>query len=301
MRYHFTILVALVLLTGCATQPAPTPSLVPAALINAPPKPVHIPPDPLDTLSPAVRRAYLMGATTHIRDGFTIIFPYSDHAEPTIYCSPLHVTEIILGQGERITNSAIGDSDRWEINASRSHILVKPTPPGHGQGGAYGATAIMPPVVYSTNLIAETDKRTYHFVLQSTAHRYTEQVIFFYPDEITAARDARALAMREAAQQTAQAPAPDALNFNYRVSGANVPWRPVQVFSDRSHTYIQFSDAAVLTGDMPALFTGEGKGQALVNYDTRGNACIADRVLTQAALAEGTGANRQVVRIEETR
>ena len=126
-------------------------------------------------------------------------------------------------------------------------------------------------------------------------------MMFFFSDDITAARQARAAALREAAQQTAQAPAPDALNFNYRISGADVPWKPVQVFSDRRHTYIQFTDAAVLAGDMPALFTGEGKGQALVNYDARGNAYIADRVLTQAALAEGTGANRQVVRIEETR
>src|SRR6516162_10159430 len=187
MRNHFTILAALVLLTGCATKQAATPPLVPAALINPPPKPVHIPPDPLDALSPTVRRAYLTGATTRIRNGFTVIFPYSDHAEPTIYCSPLHVTEIILGQGERVTNSAIGDSDRWQINGSGNHILVKPTPPGHGQGGAYGETAIMPPVVYWTNLIAETDKRTYHFILQSRAHGGMEQVMFFFPDDITAA------------------------------------------------------------------------------------------------------------------
>lgn len=298
---HTIVLIVTALLTGCATQPAPTPPLVPAALVNPPSKPVHIPPDPLDALSPTLRRAYLTRVTSPIRDGFSVIFPYSDHGEPTIYCSPLHVTEIILGQGERITNSAIGDSDRWEVNASGNRILVKPTPPGHGQGGAYAATAVMPTVVYSTNLIAETEKRTYHFVLQSTARRYMEQVIFFYPDEITAAREVRAQAMREAAQQAAQAPAPDALNFNYQVSGPDVPWKPIQVFSDRSHTYLQFSDAAVLTGDMPALFTGEGKGQALVNYETRGSAYVADRVLTQAALAEGTGANRQVVRIEETR
>jgi type IV secretion system protein TrbG len=295
----FTVLLGLI---GCATQPASTPPLVPAVLLNPPPKPVHIPADPLDSLSAAERAAYLHGQRGPIHDGFTWEFGFDPHATETVYCSPMHVTEIILGEGERIANSAIGDSDRWEVNASGNHILIKPTPPGHNQGASYPAgMTVMPPVVYSTNLIAESDKHTYHFILQSTAHRWMEQVTFFYPDDITAARAARAQAMREAARQTAAALATDSLNFNYRISGANVPWRPVQVFSDRSHTYIQFSDTAAFDGDMPALFAGDPEHAAMVNYETRGNAFIADRVLTQAALTEGAGVDRQVVRIEETR
>ena len=53
-----------------------------------------------------------------------------------------------------------------------------------------------------------------------------------------------------------------------------------------------------MDGDMPALFADDGGTQVMVNYATRGNAYVADRVLTQAALAEGTGTNRQVVHIE---
>jgi type IV secretion system protein TrbG len=299
-KYAPAYLAAIVMLGGCAMrQPAPPP-LTAADLANPQPKPVNIPADPLDTLAPALRQAYLRGAHGPIRDGFTWEFAYNPHATATVYCSPLHVSEIVLGADEHIANSSIGDSDRWQVNAAGDHILIKPTPPGHSQGGTFGAVAVAMPVVYGTNLIVETDRRTYHLVLQSTPHRWMEQVTFFYPEEITAARMARANALHEAAKQMADPPAPDALDFNYKVTGADVPWKPVQVFSDQSHTYIQFADNAALDGDMPALFAGDEKNPAVVNYQTRGSAYIADRVLTRAALAEGTGAQRQVVLIEST-
>jgi len=295
------LLSAIVLLGGCAMrQPAP-PLLAAADLASPQPKPVNIPADPLDTLSPAVRQAYLHDARGPICDGFTWEFAYSPHATETIYCSPLHVSEIVLGADEHITNSSIGDSDRWQVNANGDRILIKPTPGGHSQSATYGGAATVAlPVVYGTNLIVETDKRTYHLMLQSTPHRWMEQVTFFYPEEITATRLARTNALREAARQMATPPTPDALDFNYKVTGADVPWKPVQVFSDKSHTYIQFADNAALDGDMPALFAGDEKNPAVVNYQTRGSAYVADRVLTRAALAEGTGAQRQVVLIEST-
>jgi P-type conjugative transfer protein TrbG len=301
MNKHTPVyLAAIIILGGCATHSAATPPLTAAELVNREPKPVAIPADPLDTLAPALRQAYLRGTHEPVRDGFTWEFPYNPHATETIYCSPLHVSEIVLGADEHITNSSIGDADRWQVNAAGDRILIKPTPPGHSQGATYGAAAITMPVVYSTNLIVETDKRTYHLMLQSTPHRWMEQVTFFYLEEITAARSARANALHEAAKRIADPPSPDALDFNYKVSGADVPWKPVQVFSDRSHTYIQFADSAALDGDMPALFAGDEKNPAVVNYQTRGSAYIADRVLTRAALAEGTGALRQVVLIEST-
>jgi type IV secretion system protein TrbG len=295
------ILVAVLLLAGCmAQQPAPPP-LVPAELANPAP-PIHLPPDPLDALSPAIRHAYLTGSTRPIREGIDIIFRYSEYDRPTIYTSPLHVTEIVLGPGERLTASAIGDSDRFATDARGDTILIKPTPFGHAQQGSTYSTnaAAKVPSAYSTNLVAETDKRSYHFIIQCTPKSWYEQVSFWFPSEITAARIARAEVMRKAAQQEAD-PSPDALDFNYRVSGPDVIWKPIQIFSDRSHTYIRFNDNAAQAGDLPALFSSDGKNETVVNYQTRGNNMyVADRVLTNAALAEGEGANRTVVRIEST-
>src|SRR6266567_680688 len=90
-------LAAIALLAGCATQPPLAPPIVPAALVNPPPKPVHIPPDPLDSISPVLRDAYLRGQRGPIHYGFTWEFAFDPHATETIYCSPLHVSEIVLG------------------------------------------------------------------------------------------------------------------------------------------------------------------------------------------------------------
>lgn len=284
-----------------AQQPAPAP-LVPAELTYPAPPPIHVPPDPLDALSPAVREAYLRDSTKPVREGISTIFPYSEYSRPTIYTSPLHVTEIVLGPGERLTNSAIGDSDRFAIDARGNTILIKPTPLGHAQqGSTYSTNADSKvPSTYSTNLVAETDKRTYHFIIESTPKNWMEQVSFWFPDEIAAARAARADLVQKAARQAAAPPA-DQLNFSYKVSGPDVSWKPIQVFSDRSHTYIRFSDSAAQAGELPALFSGDGKNQQVVNYQTRGNDMyVADRVLTNAALAEGQGADRTVIRIESS-
>jgi type IV secretion system protein TrbG len=296
------VLLASALLTGCvAQQPAPTPPLAPAELTNPAP-PIHVPPDPLDALDPAIRDAYLRGSTKPIHEGISVIFPYSKHRRPTIYTSPRHVTDIELGDGEHLLSAYIGDSYRFSIDPRGNTIVIKPTPNGPAQQGSTAATSAdtKVPLSYSTNLFAKTDKRTYSFIVESTPKTWMDQVSFWFPDEITAARMARAQVMREAARQTA-APSPDQLDFNYKVSGPAVVWRPIQVFSDRSHTYIRFSASAAQAGDLPALFSGDGKNEQVVNYQTRGNDLyVADRVLTDAALAEGQGANRTVVRIEST-
>jgi type IV secretion system protein TrbG len=285
------------LLAGCAVQ-QPTPPLMPAELTNPAPAPVHVPDDPLNALSPAIREAYLSGSARPVRDGISWVLPYKATARPTIYTSPLHVTEIVLADDEHLIATQVGDSDRFELDPRKESIMIKPTPFGHNQGGSYtGNATVMLPLSYSTNLIAETDKRSYHFIVQSTPHTWMEQVRFFYPDEIMAAREARAAAMRKAAQQTAQASTAESLSFDYRIDGPNVPWRPTQVYRDASHTYIEFSQGAALAGDMPALFSGQG---TVVNYTTNGSTYIADRVLTEAALVEGQGRNREVVRIEST-
>jgi len=125
MNKHIPVmLAAIILLGGCAMRQPAAPPLTAADLVNAQPKAVHIPADPLDTLAPAVRQAYLRDARGPIRDGFTWEFAYSPHATETIYCSPLHVSEIVLGADEHITNSSIGDSDRWQVNANGDRILL---------------------------------------------------------------------------------------------------------------------------------------------------------------------------------
>jgi type IV secretion system protein VirB9 len=80
------------------------------------------------------------------------------------------VTDIALQEGEQLVGSGpvtAGDTVRWIIgdtesgpaNAKRVHILVKPT---------------RPDVV--TNLVINTDRRTYHMELRSTEKTYMASV-----------------------------------------------------------------------------------------------------------------------------
>ena len=89
------------------------------------------------------------------------VFPWSEGALYQIYAAPGQITNIALEPGERLTGPgpiAAGDTARWIIgdttsragSTARVHILVKPTRPD-----------------ISTNLVVNTDRRTYHIELHA--------------------------------------------------------------------------------------------------------------------------------------
>jgi len=271
------------MLAGCAAQPAQPPSLpyIPAALLNPPAKHAEVPPDPMAALPSEVRAAVLSGRPKTIHDGITTLLPYSAHTQPIINCQVLRVTEIVLNQDESVNADGIGigDSERWDIKPIANRILVKPKEPG-----------------IATDLIVVSSKRSYHFTLR-THTPYMPQVAFYYPGDLAAAEARRQSALHAAATQVADAPEPaKPLNFNYQITGPNVPWRPLLAFDDGEHTYVEFP-ANTLSADMPALMVQNGKEQSLVNYQVRGSYYITDRTFQSAALTSGTGTNRQVVQI----
>src|SRR3546814_17941263 len=88
---------------------------------------------------------------------------------------------------------AAGDTVRWVIGEAasgtgptrRTHILVKPTDPG-----------------LVTNLVINTDRRSYTVELRSTANTYMASVAWTYPhDELIALKARRNQAARVAASQ----------------------------------------------------------------------------------------------------
>jgi P-type conjugative transfer protein TrbG len=129
-----------------------------------------------------------------------------------VYATPGQVTDIALQEGEQLTGSgpvAAGDTVRWIIgdtesgpaNAKRVHILVKPT---------------RPDVV--TNLVINTDRRTYHMELRSTEKTYMASVSWVY------ARDQIIALHRQDAVAEAAAPVDTGLDigrlrFRYTIEG----------------------------------------------------------------------------------
>ncbi len=220
------------------------------------------------------------------------VYPYSDGALYQVYTAPGQITDIALQPGEQLVGSgpvAAGDTVRWVIGdtesgtgtSKRIHILAKPTRSE-----------------LTTNLVINTDRRTYLMELRSTEKTYMASVSWQYPqDQLIALR-------RQAEAADVAAPIDSGidlgkLRFRYAIEGDNPPWRPTQVFDDGTKVYIEFA-RGISQGEMPPLFViGADGGTELVNYRTRQNYYIVDRLFAAAELRLG-GDGQQKVRIVRT-
>ncbi len=221
------------------------------------------------------------------------VYAWSDGALYQVYASPGEVTDIVLEPGETLAGTgpvAAGDTVRWVIGdtdsgsgpTKRVHIMVKPTRAD-----------------LRTNLVINTDRRTYHLELRATPATYMASVSWRYPD-------GQLLAIRQVEPPeppAASAPAGgldlDHLNFRYRIKGPHPSWRPVQVFDDGRQTFIAFP-ASIAQGEMPPLFVigPDGKSAELVNYRAQGNHLVVDRLFQVAELRLGAKGSEQRVRVE---
>jgi|TARA_R110000868_G_scaffold67056_10_gene199375 type IV secretion system protein VirB9 len=228
------------------------------------------------------------------RDGYVNAiqqYPWTDGALYQVYAAPGQVTDIVLQEGEQLVGPgpvAAGDTVRWIIGdtvsgagpTARVHILAKPTRPD-----------------IATNLIINTDRRTYHLELRATPSTWMASVSWTYPqDQLIALRTAET----ERARNTPLASGVDvaALNFGYRIDGDWPDWRPVRAFDDGRQVFIEFAEGVERT-DMPPLFvTGDTGPTELVNYRVAGRYMIVDRLFSRAELLLAAGKRVARVSIE---
>ena len=232
-----------------------------------------------------------------VRDGFINamqVYPYTGGALYQVYTAVGQLTDIALQPGEQLVGTgpvAAGDTVRWIIGDTVSgvgatqqvHILVKPT-----------RTDL------ATNLVINTNLRTYHVELRSTERTYMASVSWQYPqDQLIALR--RQNAQAEAARPVATDVDLAKLNFRYAVEGDRVPWRPLRAYDDGRQVFIEFP-RGIGQGEMPPLFVvgPEGNTSELVNYRVRGNYMIVDRLFAAAELRFGAADRQQRVRIVRT-
>lgn len=316
------ILLCATALAGCATRGAKPPAIsydAPVAAVVAPPpppatvevvaipqplplpgqlKPVEEPDRVPEAADPRVRvgAANAAARMEPVRDGFVNamqLYPWSDGALYQVYAAPGQVTDIVLQEGEQLVGPgpvAAGDTVRWVIGdttsgagpTGRVHILVKPTRPD-----------------LTTNLVINTDRRTYHLELRATQRTWMASVSWTYPaDQLIALRGQNAAA--QATAPIASGVDVGALQFRYRIIGDNPPWRPLRAFDDGRQVFIEFP-AGIGQGEMPPLFVvGPEGGGELVNYRVSGRHIVVDRLFAAAELKLGDGRSEQRVRIERT-
>lgn len=311
-----------VALAGCAhaaapAPPNPPPQAVQATRLPEPPKtlvvtrPVPLPlpgqlkplprsrPVRPETGDPQVRveAANAAARIQPTRSGYLNgiqVFPFSEGALYQVYAAPGEVTDIVLEPGEQLAGSgpvAAGDTVRWIIGstesgtgaAKRVHVLLKPTAAG-----------------LATNLVINTDRRTYHLELRAATKTYMASVSWRYPEgELIALRQSVAAAAEKAAEKPVSGVDVTRLRFRYRIEGDHPAWRPVQAFDDGARVYIAMP-AGLAQGEAPPLFVvgADGKGE-LVNYRVQGGWYVVDRLFSVAELRLGDN-RQQVVRIIRT-
>ena len=208
------------------------------------------------------------------------IFPYSPGALYQIYASPGQITDIELEPGEQLTGSgplAAGDTVRWIVvdtesgngDTRRVHVMVKPTRPA-----------------IETNLVVNTDRRTYLIELRSREKAYMPSVAWFYPEN----RSGHSKPL----PPTPFIPEVEQRRYRYMIEGDNPPWRPVNAYDDGRKVYIEFSPG-IGQGEMPPLFViGQDGKPELVNYRVYGNVLIADRLFAAAELRLGADKQQRV-------
>lgn len=305
---------AALVLVGCAGKPVrPTVAeAVEARRVGDPPKPVQLieipqllplpgqmkpfPVDPfpaVDTPDPIKRvtRANELARVEPTKANFinaTQVWPFNPDALYQVYASPEKITDIVLEAGEELISVSAGDTARWVIGDTTSgsgaqaqvHILVKPTRPD-----------------LRTNLVINTNRRTYHLEISATTLTWMSSISWQYPlDQLAVLKGANRRA--ESVAAVADGIALDRLNFNYEISGATPAWRPVRAFDDGEKVYLQFP-AGIAQTDMPPLFIVGARQQAeLVNYRVKTPYYIVDRLFDAAELRLGDKKTELRVRIE---
>lgn len=208
--------------------------------------------------------------------------------DDSLYCMNVnvgHVTDIILQQDENFISAIGGDTKQWIIDKARvgniTHIYIKPLVNNA-----------------KTDIIINTDKRSYHFLATATNY-YNPIISFKFPKEIEDQNKAEIKkhnipTKEEQEFLTIFTEKKDDtiilknMNYRYKTKANNKKIAkdicPKKVFDDGVRTYIEMPKNRY---DLPVLYNVDildNKKLTLVNYRIKGKYYIADRVFNHARL-----------------
>ena len=223
-----------------------------------------------------------------------VAYPFSDDFQPIIPSQPLQAVDIELEPSEQIQQNgiAMGDTQRWTYTILPSYNNGKPV-----------QHIIFKPKDWNiaTNIIIGTNLRTYHFGLISSKDADVKQVKFWYPEEMQEKANAYLAEQQQDNTTTVSSntgksngdiidDVPNVnihnLNFDYAMSGDDPIWKPVRIFDDGVHSYIQFPPN-IQNQDLPVLYVYKNKDKQLVNYRVKGNYFVIDGTFPQLVLILG--------------
>lgn len=236
---------------------------------------------PLVNPNPYGKSASYTQDAANAQGNSTMTFSYAPDQLYKVYCRTGYLTDIELKKGEQVTFVGGGDTSSWAVNATTvagvPHIYVKPVVQ-----------------TSTTNLIINTNKRSYQLIL-TVSDWYNPMVRWSYGIE-----DLQTTILQNAKdEQTITAnmsvTGVDKLNFSYKVSvKGNDSYKPEMVFDDGEKTFVRMNKGVKR---LPALFIREPgkKDLSLVNFKTKDNCYVIDRIIDRAELRFG---ETDIVKIE---
>lgn len=224
------------------------------------------------------------------------VYQYDPGRLYQVYTAPARITDIALQPGERIVGEpASGDTVQWAVARGKSmedgieqqHLYLKPFRPG-----------------LHSNLIINTDRRTYLLMIHSYNETFMAGVKWRYPREEVAALAAKVSDAAEAKKAGTPVVSLASLNFGYRIEvvEGEPSWTPQQVFDDGAKTIIRFP-ASMSVREAPGLFVVRNEETQLANYRIRprpgrtGVDYELDRLIDMAELRLGQDDAAEVVQI----
>ena len=208
------------------------------------------------------------------KEGVQTIFTYSEDSMYTIYTRVNYITSILLQPGESVGFVGGGDTARWRratartgsSDGEREVIYIKPTSIG-----------------LKTNLIINTDKRTYQINLISDKNLYNPLIKWQYPDDemVKQIKIQNDLKVKEENEEKIDM---DNLNYDYTLSTNKYRFSPSQVFDDGKKTIIILKENLQ---ELPVLYIlDDSKEGYVVNYRIKGQGkqLVVDRLFDKAEL-----------------
>lgn len=184
-----------------------------------------------------------------------------------IYSKPMFQTTVSFGD-EVVQYAEFGDDVRWNVIEDTHSVRIK----------SFDENLV-------TDLMVETDKNRYYFVVESTYTDYNRLVKFMYPQ-----KDYEKKRQKQKQVEPLNVVNLEKLNNRYTVS-KKYSWTPSQIFDDGFKTYFIMSPNLK---ELPALLVRtEDKNVALVNWrfretDNGTGIFVIDTVFKEAVLQLGS-------------
>ena len=181
-------------------------------------------------------------------------------------------SSIEFAPDELIQTISMGDSTSWMLNPSGNRLFLKPLD--------QDAT---------TNMTLITNKRTYLMELhaEETDDIDDKNMIFVmrfvYPDSGESGTSS-VNSYLDSIPTPDLTKHPEKYNQQYTIAGSD-DIAPIRIFDDGEFTYFQFRDKNT---EVPAFFWADTDGsEALINYRTRGDYIVVERVSKRFTLRHG--------------